>query len=195
MADVALAFLESPQYRRGAMFINYDEWGGFFDHVKPRFVPDDRQSKKLSENWGFTGFRTPGVAISPFTRGGRVSHMTVTHESILKLISYRFRLGHLTKRHRYASNIGRSFDFSKRDFDPPELPDPGTVSTAPCATGGGDEGGFPFPLRRPKEHDLVSLETSGLLDRLGYEVRPATYESLFREPDRIRKAFQSSSSR
>ena len=35
MSDVAHAFIESPQYRRGAMFINYDEWGGFFDHVAP----------------------------------------------------------------------------------------------------------------------------------------------------------------
>jgi phospholipase C len=193
MSDVAHAFMESPQYRRGVLFIDYDEWGGFFDHVKPRFVPDDRESKKLGENWGFTGFRTPGVAISPFTQGGGVSHMTVTHESILKLISYRFKLGHLTKRHRYASNIGRSFDFSKRDFEPPELPDPGTVSTAPCAAGGGDGGGVPFPVRRPKEHDLVSLETSGLLERLGYEVRPATYERLFREPDRVRRGFAGSS--
>ena len=35
MSDVVHAFIESPQYRRGALFINYDEWGGFFDHVKP----------------------------------------------------------------------------------------------------------------------------------------------------------------
>ena len=45
MSDVAHAFIESPQYRRGAMFINYDEWGGFFDHVKPRHVPDDRANR------------------------------------------------------------------------------------------------------------------------------------------------------
>ena len=33
---------ESPQYRRGVLFIDYDEWGGFFEHVEPRFVPDAR---------------------------------------------------------------------------------------------------------------------------------------------------------
>jgi phospholipase C len=192
MSDIAHAFIESPQYRRGAMFINYDEWGGFFDHVRPPFVPDDRRNRHdLDEDWGFAGFRIPGVAISPFTRGGGVSHMTVTHESILKLISYRFGLGHLTKRHRYASNIGRSFDFRRRDFDRPELPDPEKIAATPCSAGG-DEG-VQFPARRsgpprPKEHDLVQLETSGLLDRLGYEVKPATYESLFREPDAIRRA-------
>jgi phospholipase C len=187
MSDVAHSFIGSPQYRRGAMFINYDEWGGFFDHVGPRFVPDDRTNlADLDNNWGMTGFRVPAVAISPYTRAGRrgrVSHMTVTHESILKLISYRFGLGHLTKRHRYASNTGRSFDFSRRNFDPPELPDPAAIAATPCAGGGAG---------RPKEHDLVLLESSGLLDRLGYEPQQPTYESLFRFPDTVRRAFESS---
>ncbi len=185
MSDVAHAFIEGPQYQRGAMFINYDEWGGFFDHVKPPRVPDERGNRKnLDEDWSLTGFRIPAVAISPFTRhtkGTGVSHMTCTHESILKLISYRYGLGHLNKRHRYASNIGRSFDFTKKDFEPPELPDPAAIAATPCSLGGS--------AARPKEHDLVGLETSGLLDRLGYEVPKVTYESLFRYPDRVRKAF------
>ncbi len=96
MSDIVHAFLESPQYERGAMFVNYDEWGGFFDHVAPPHVPDDRGNRKdLAEDWSLCGFRVPGIAISPFTKGGGVSHMTVTHESILKLISYRFGLGYL----------------------------------------------------------------------------------------------------
>ena len=39
MADVVHAFIESPSYERGALFIVYDEWGGFFDHVRPPRVP------------------------------------------------------------------------------------------------------------------------------------------------------------
>ena len=70
MSDVVHAFVESPQYRRGAMFINYDEWGGFFDHVPPRHVPDDRANREnLDEDWSLTGFRIPAVAVSPYTRG------------------------------------------------------------------------------------------------------------------------------
>ncbi|MGH2955056.1 MAG: alkaline phosphatase family protein [Solirubrobacterales bacterium] len=188
MSDVVNAFVESPQYRRGALFINYDEWGGFFDHVRPRFVRDDRANPAdLDEDWGFTGFRVPAVAISPYTRAGRrsrVSHMACTHESILKLISYRFGLGRLTTRHRFAANVGRSFNFNRRDFEPPDLPDPAAVATLPCALGGG--------AGRPKEHDLAKLETSGLLDRLGYDVQQPTFESLFRYPDRVRRAFEAS---
>ena len=64
---------------------------------------------------------------------GGVSHMPVTHESILKLISYRFGLGYLNKRHRYASNIGRSFDFEHPNFELPTLPDPAAIARHPCA--------------------------------------------------------------
>lgn len=189
MSDVVHAFMESPQYRRGALFINYDEWGGFFEHVKPRFVPDDRQSGDLYENWGMTGFRTPGVTVSPYAVNGGVSHMPVTHESILKLISYRFGLGHLNKRHRYASNIGRTFHWHRRRREPPELPDPVAIVAVPCSQGGNPD--TPGQLR-PKQHDLVALETSGLLDRLGYEVRPARYDQIFRSPDSVASALRES---
>ena len=186
MSDIVHAFVASPQYRRGAMFINYDEWGGFFDHVVPPHVPDDRTNRdELAEDWSLAGFRVPAVAVSPYTRGGRVNHMTCTHESILKLISYRYGLGHLTKRHRYASNVGRSFRFrGKPDLEPPPLPDPAAIAALPCSLGG--SGGIAV---RPKEHDLVGLETSGLLDRLGFEVQAPSFERLFRYPDRVRKAF------
>ena len=55
MADVVNAFIHSPNYRRGALFIVYDEWGGFFDHVRPPRVPDDRASRestRTSARWG-----------------------------------------------------------------------------------------------------------------------------------------------
>jgi phospholipase C len=136
-----------------------------------------------------TGFRIPGVAISPFTRGGGVHHMTVTHESILKLMSYRFGLGHLTKRHRFASNIGRSFNFANPNYDRPELPDPEKIAATPCSFGG--DAGFPAPVRA-KEHDLTKLETSGLLERLGYEVQRASADRIYRNPDAIRRAVRES---
>jgi phospholipase C len=190
MSDVVHAFMESPQYQRGALFINYDEWGGFFDHVSPPFVPDDRRNRRdLDNDWGFTGFRIPGVAVSPFTRGGRVSHMPITHESILKLITYKFGLGPLNRRHRYASNIGRSFDFRNPDPEPPgDIPDPTAILSIPCSLQGNGAG----EQQRAKQHDLVDLETSGLLDRLGYEIPDASPDQIFREPDSVRKAYEGS---
>jgi hypothetical protein len=45
---------------------------------------------------------------------------------------------------------------------------------------------------RPKQHDLVDLETSGLLDELGYDIRPASYDQIFRSPDSVSKALRDS---
>src|SRR3954468_4108677 len=106
------------------------------------------------------GFRIPPVVISPYTRGKtprshyRVDHGTYGHESILKLISYRFGLGYLNKRHRYARNIGRSFDWTHADLDPPSLPDPPAIVTRPCGLGGGDV----QDSAKAHENDLVTLE-------------------------------------
>jgi phospholipase C len=183
MADITHAFVNSPQFRRGAMFINYDEWGGFFDHVSPVLVPDDLSSSNLEENFGITGFRIPGVAISPYAPRGQVSHMTVTHESILKLLSYRFGLGYLNKRHRYASNIGRSFDWEHPNFNVPNLPLPLPPITTPCdlQTSGLDAAareqaaGEGLPIGAP--------EVLEYLDALGYPTGPADPTQIFSSPD------------
>ena len=72
MADVVHAFVQSPYYRRGALFVVYDEWGGFFDHVRP---PQRRATRaraaNLDEDFGQMGFRIPAVAVSPFARRRR----------------------------------------------------------------------------------------------------------------------------
>src|SRR4051795_893512 len=70
MADVAHAFMESPQFERGALFITYDEWGGFFEHVAPPRVPDERNSSDIDKDFGLMGWRIPTLAISPYARRG-----------------------------------------------------------------------------------------------------------------------------
>jgi phospholipase C len=186
-SDVVHAFIESPHWSRGALFLVYDEWGGFFDHVRPPRVPDARASADPLEDWGQLGFRIPAMVISPYARRGYVSHLFTAFEAILKLISYRFGLGYLTKRHRFASNIGRALDFVNPRFDPPALPRPAAIAAAECPSGGAQPRARQN-VSRPKDHDLVELETSGYLERAGFSVRPATYGSVFRDPDTIRRA-------
>jgi phospholipase C len=188
MADVVRAFVGSPQFRRGAMFVNYDEWGGFFDHVSPVLVPDDLQSSNLDESFGITGFRIPGVAISPYAPRGHVNHMTVTHESILKLISYKFGLGYLTKRHRYASNIGRSFDWEHPNFDVPDLPQPVPPVTTPCHVQvlGSEEGGedrAALEAEKAEGLHIGSPEMLNYLEQFGYPTGPAKPDQIFSSPD------------
>ncbi len=185
ISDIVNAFVASPQFRKGALFVNYDEWGGFFDHVAPRLVPDDRSSTDPNENFGITGFRIPGFAISPYARRGHVSHMTVTHESILKLISYKFGLGHLNKRHRYASNIGRSFDWENPNFEVPDLPDPATPTSTPCSSqssAAADRAATSAAEEREGLH-IGSPEMLEYFDRLGYPTEPAQPDRIFSSPD------------
>jgi phospholipase C len=133
------------------------------------------------------GFRIPAVAVSPYVRRGQVSHGVFGFESILKMIEYRFGVGPLTRRDAYAHNIARSFDFeSKPRLELPNLPSPSMAASPPC----------PNPARsaaasrtdvsaRPKPHDMTALRTSGYLDRLGFEYRPATASAMYREPTKI----------
>jgi phospholipase C len=189
MADVVNAFVSSPCYRRGALFVIYDEWGGFFDHVRPPSVPDDRASADLDENFGQMGFRIPALAVSPFARGKRknatgfrVDHGAYGHESILKLIAYRFGLGDLNLRMARARNIGLSFDWEHADFEPPALPDPPEVATAPCALGGGDV----LDSQAAHASDLAALEA--LAERFGVPSYEGKLGDIFTLPDTMQQA-------
>jgi phospholipase C len=189
LSDVVHAFMESKHWHRGALFMVYDEWGGFFDHVPPPRVPDARNSSSPADDFGQMGFRIPAVIVSPWVKRRHVEHSIYGFESILKMIEYRFRLRPLTKRDSYAQNIARSFDWeSKPRLDRPDLPKPAHVVGQQCA-------GLPVTLlsegaqaERPKPHDMSELLTSGYLDRLGFRYKPATAASTFREPDKIERA-------
>ena len=198
-ADVVNSFVTSPNYRRGALFLIYDEWGGFFDHVKPPKVPDDRASTDLYQDFGQMGFRIPAVAISPWSRNNRadrgkfgigfnehwrVDHGRYGHESILSFLSYRFQLGFLTKRHQTANNIGRGFNWRHPNFDPPQLPDPPAILTQPCALGGGDV----LDSQEAHQSDLAALEDYA--DRHNVKVYEATPSNIFTKPDTVKKALQ-----
>jgi phospholipase C len=188
MADVVHAFMESPQWKRGALFVVYDEWGGFFDHVAPPRVPDDRNALDIDDDYGLMGFRIPALCVSPWVRRGYVNHTTYGFESILKMIEYRFGLAPLTKRDAYARNIARAFDWdSKPRLDLPELPDPPTVVSMAC---GAQPAGSQDQIARPAEHDLLKLYTSGYLDSLGFDFKRATPESTFRQPHTVLEAYR-----
>jgi phospholipase C len=183
MSDVVHAFQNSPNYRRGALFVIYDEWGGFFDHVTPPRVIDQRMSRNLDEDFGQMGFRIPAVTVSPYTRsrkkGGhfRVDHGVYGHESILKLIAYRFGLGYLNKRHAYARNIGHSFDWAHPTFEPASLPDPSKAVSTLCATGS------VLDSDQAHANDLADLEE--LAHRFKIPVSDGKPHQIFTQPSKV----------
>jgi phospholipase C len=189
MSDVVHAFLESPHWPRGALFIVYDEHGGFFDHVRPPRVPDQRNSRDLNQDFGQTGIRIPAVTISPWARRHYVSHTVLTPISILKMISYRFGLHPLNRRLAYSPNIARTFDWSSKPrLDIPSLPTPPHVVAMNCPNRPPSVLGRSAGPSRPKPHDFAVLKDSGYLDRLGFNYRPATPETMFRHPSKVHSA-------
>jgi phospholipase C len=179
MSDVVHAFMESPNWERGALFIVYDEWGGFFDHVRPPSVPDARKSSNIDLDFGQMGFRIPAVAVSPFASRGTVSHQLCGFESIIKLITYRFGLGSLTTRDAYANNIGLTMNWSSPNFERPGLPDPDRIVSNPCSAGGGDV----VDGEAAHTSDLAALE--GLAEQFGFPIGTSSPDQIYREPDSL----------
>jgi phospholipase C len=105
------AVTTSPAWSRIVLVINYDEWGGFFDHVPPPVaaVPSGDQAVGLD---GLRGFRVPNLVVSPFARRGFVSHTVFDHASVLKLIEWRWDLPPLTVRDATAANLAEVLDFA-----------------------------------------------------------------------------------
>ena len=85
VGNVVNAIGESRYWNNTAVFIFWDEWGGWYDHVPPPYVDFDG-----------LGFRVPMIVVSPYSRLGRVSHVEYEHGSILKFIEDTFGLARLS---------------------------------------------------------------------------------------------------
>ena len=75
VTKVVNAIMRGPQWKSTAIFVSWDEWGGFYDHVPPPQV----------DEVGY-GPRVPGLVISPYARRGYIDHQTLSHDAYLKLI-------------------------------------------------------------------------------------------------------------
>lgn len=105
LAEVYNAVTTGPGWAKTLLVINYDEWGGFYDHVAPGTAPD------MSAATALRGFRVPSVVISPRARRRYVAHDIYDHTSVLKAIEWRWNLPPLTPRDSAARNIAEVLDF------------------------------------------------------------------------------------
>ena len=145
LADVYTAITTGAGWENTLLVINFDEWGGFFDHVVPGSASD------VSSSTALRGFRVPALVISPRSRRHFVAPWTYDHTSVLKTIEWRFGLPSLTTRDAHARNIAEVLDFSH----PPSLTAP-PISVAPVV---------PVPCEAPAPVP-GSLAPEGEWDRL-----------------------------
>ena len=69
------AAMNGPDWDSTAIFLTWDDWGGFYDHVVPPHVDEN----------GY-GLRVPGIMISPWAKAGTIDHQTLSFDAYLKLI-------------------------------------------------------------------------------------------------------------
>ena len=69
------AVMRGPEWDSTAIFLSWDDWGGFYDHVKPPVVDEN----------GY-GLRVPGLVISPYAKRGFIDHQTLSFDAYLKFI-------------------------------------------------------------------------------------------------------------
>jgi phospholipase C len=109
VTDVVNGIMEGPMWDSVAIFITWDEWGGFYDHVMPPKI-DHLE----------LGFRVPMLVISPYAKRGYIDDAVAEFSAPLRFISDNWGLPPLTSRIQQSHNYEHVFDFAK----PPRPPDP-----------------------------------------------------------------------
>ena len=120
------AIMRSKDWSSTAIFLSWDDWGGFYDHVQPPHVDEQ----------GY-GLRVPGLIISPYARRGFIDHQVLSHDAYLKFVEDDFLGGAridprtdgrpdsrtvVRERLPILGNLAKDFDFSQKPRPPLILP-------------------------------------------------------------------------
>jgi len=101
------AVMKPPFWNSTAIFLTWDDFGGFYDHVNPPKV----------DYYGL-GLRVPLIAISPYVKAGTVQHGVYEFSSMLSFAEKIFNLPPLTKRDQNTDDMTDMFDFNQQPLPP-----------------------------------------------------------------------------
>jgi phospholipase C len=104
------ALTAGPHWKDTAMFITWDDFGGFYDHVAPTQI----------DKFGL-GFRVPLIVVSPFAKPGFLYSERTEFSSVLKFIETNWDLPALTDRDKASPDMTSVFDFNQAPLAPPTL--------------------------------------------------------------------------
>lgn len=116
-----------------AIFVTWDDWGGYFDHVQPTEVETWTDGTQFRY-----GSRVGCLVLSPYAKGGHVSSSLFSHVSLLKFCEETFSLPAVTQRDAAADGMTDCFDFTQKPAPPPAASTPSTPA-----------GHRPKPKRKP----------------------------------------------
>jgi phospholipase C len=171
------AITHGPEWASTAIFLTWDDWGGFYDHVPPPHVDEN----------GY-GLRVPGLVLSPYARRGFIDHQTLSFDAYAKFIEDDFLAGArldngdgrpdprptVRENASILGDLTRDFDFSQ----PPMLSGP-HVAAGPRAPAtpqayGSHQGSVPTALVSPRPPPPAGRPRSGATRRgssAGYQRR------------------------
>ncbi|MBO0912730.1 MAG: phospholipase, partial [Acidobacteria bacterium] len=139
LARTFQAVAQGPGWKNTVFIVNFDENGGFFEHVPPpRAAAPNSVDTDIVDGKTLLGPRVPTVVASPFTRGNpaspRIINSTFDHTSSLKLIEWRWGLKPLTQRDASSDieNLALALNFAEPDTVVPALPSPAAPPPRPC---------------------------------------------------------------
>ncbi len=138
--DVFEAVSKGPGWSSTVLVINFDEWGGFFEHVAPpRAEAANAVDPDIVNGRTVLGMRVPVVVASPWSAGDpnapTINSLVFDHRSVLKLIEWRWGLPPSTPRDASSdvNNLAYALNFSSAQTAVPSLPKPHTPFIAmPC---------------------------------------------------------------
>ncbi len=159
------ALVSSSSWQNTALFLTYDENGGFFDHVDPPTAPAGTAGEYVTVSHlpaaadGIRGpiglgFRVPMIVVSPFSRGGLLCSDTFDHTSTLRFLETRFGVPvpNLSKwRRAHTGDLTSAFNFAARPRSAaPSLPTPSAPACSTRNPPSSTSGPFPKQETSPK---------------------------------------------
>ncbi|HXM44343.1 MAG TPA: alkaline phosphatase family protein [Bryobacteraceae bacterium] len=176
IAQVYQAVTTGPGWANTVLVLNYDEWGGFFEHVPPpRALAPNNTDPDLVNGEALLGCRVPCIVASPWTAGApanpTVNHTVFDHTSVLKMIESVFNVQPLAAREtsNTVGNLLSVINFNRQPRSAPVLPTPQPVTPQKiCPSSINPGGGLTRPDDEP--NSFRRLEQAAL--RRGWKVYP-----------------------
>jgi phospholipase C len=160
------AIMRSPDWKSTAIFLSWDDWGGFYDHVTPPQVDQN----------GY-GLRVPAIVISPYARSGMVDHQTLSFDAYDKFIEDDFLHGQrldprtdgrpdprptVRESVKILGDLAKDFDFTQKPHAPVLLRvHPKTTLTTRPATNTAPNPSTPATARPRLEQLIDCMNTNG----------------------------------